>query len=55
MIYLIYIIVLIVYFLCPKYLKLLIFVANIFIPDSIPIIDEVIMAAGLINSFAKNT
>lgn len=55
MIYLIYAAVLIVYFLCPKYLRLLIFVANIFIPDSLPIIDELIMLAGLLKSPASDS
>ena len=38
----------IVYLFCPKHLKLVILIANIFIPDSIPVIDEVIMVAGLL-------
>jgi len=38
----------VVYFFCPKYLKLVICVANFFIPDAIPAVDEVLMIAGLV-------
>lgn len=48
MIYLIYIVVLIAYFKFPKYLRLIIFVINLFVPESIPVIDELIMAVGLL-------
>lgn len=48
MIYLIYIVVLIAYFKFPKYLRLIIFIANLFVPESIPVIDELIMAVGLL-------
>ena len=43
-------IVLLVYFLCPAYLKIVILVINMFMPDSIPYVDEVIMVAGLLSS-----
>lgn len=43
----IYIIVLAVYIFCPKYLRLLICVANFFVPDMLPVIDEVVMVAGM--------
>ena len=46
----IYIVVLIVYFMCPKYLKLLIFAINLFVPDAVPVVDELVMIAGLIGS-----
>lgn len=42
-----YIFVLGVYMVCPKALKLAIFIANIFIPDPLPYLDEIIMAIGL--------
>ncbi len=48
MIIFIYALVLIVYFKCPKYLKLIILVANLFLPDVVPILDEAIMLAGFI-------
>ena len=50
MIYIIYIVVLIVYWFCPKYLQIIIMLANLFIPDSIPMIDEIIMVAGLLKT-----
>lgn len=48
MIYLLYGIVLLVYWFCPKYLQAVILIANIFLPDAVPVIDEVIMVAGLL-------
>lgn len=45
-----YIVVLLVYFICPKYLRLVIFIINLIVPDSIPAVDEVIMIAGLFTS-----
>ena len=44
---LLYGIVLLVYFFCPKYLQLIICAVNLFVPDAAPAIDEVIMVAGL--------
>lgn len=44
----VYIIVLAVYFSCPKYLRLVMLIANFFVPDAVPIIDEAIMVAGLL-------
>ncbi|WP_317854409.1 hypothetical protein [Chakrabartyella piscis] len=48
MIYLIYAVVLLVYWFCPKYMQVVMLIANLFIPDSVPVIDEVIMVAGLL-------
>ncbi len=42
---LIYGIVLLIYWVCPKYLKAVIFIIN----DPIPFVDEVVMAAGLLS------
>lgn len=39
------IVALVAYFLAPKWLKVVLCVLNIFIPDPIPFIDEVIMIA----------
>lgn len=44
-----YIVLFLVYFKCPKYLQLVILVANFFIPDIIPYLDEVIMVLGLLS------
>lgn len=44
----IYIIALVVYWYCPKYIKLVSFIANLFIPDPIPYLDEIVMVAGLL-------
>ena len=43
-----YIFVLGVYMVCPKGLKLAIFIANIFIPDPLPYLDEIIMGIALV-------
>lgn len=48
MIILAYIVVLIGYFCCPKYLQLIIMIINFFLPDPLPFIDEVIMVAGFL-------
>ena len=48
MIYLVYMVVLAVYWKCPKYLKAIMFIINIFVPDAIPYVDELIMLAGLL-------
>lgn len=45
---LVYIIVLIVYWLCPRIVKLPIFIANCFLPDPLPYVDETIMVLGLL-------
>ena len=47
----VYLIIIIVYFCCPIYLKLVICAANIFLPDPIPCVDELLMICGL---FAGN-
>lgn len=44
-----YLIVLLVYFKCPKYLKAVIFVINFFMPDPLPMVDELVMVAGLLS------
>lgn len=41
-----------IYFACPLPLRLLILAINFFIPDPIPIVDEVIMTAGIISKIA---
>lgn len=46
---LIYGIVLLIYWVCPKYLKAVIFIINLLLPDPIPFVDEVVMAAGLLS------
>lgn len=43
MVLLIYAVVLVVYAVCPVYVQLIMFVANMFIPDAVPYIDEAIM------------
>ena len=50
MVWVVYGILLLVYWNCPKYLKAVAFVINFFAPDPIPYIDEVIMVAGLLTS-----
>lgn len=45
----IYIIVFCVYFACPLPLRILIMAINFLLPDPIPIVDEVIMGAGIIS------
>lgn len=45
----IYIIVFAVYFVSPLPVRLLILLINFFVPDPIPVIDEVIMIAGIIS------
>lgn len=47
MIIIVYAIVLGVYFICPKYMKLVMLLINVFLPDKIPVIDELLMIAGL--------
>ena len=44
-----YVILLCVYFACPLPVRLLILAVNFFIPDPIPIVDEVLMIAGIIS------
>lgn len=44
-----YIIVFAIYFSAPLVIRLLIMLINFFIPDHIPIIDEVIMMAGILS------
>ena len=45
---LVYFVVFAVYFISPLHVRLLIFLANFLMPDPIPILDEVIMIAGII-------
>jgi hypothetical protein len=47
-IYLAYAVFLLVYWFCPKKVQLAILIINIFIPDRIPYIDEIIMVIGLL-------
>lgn len=49
LILIIYIFVFCIYFACPLPLRLLIIAINFFLPDPIPILDEVIMGAGIIS------
>lgn len=44
----IFFIILVAYFLCPKHLKAVVFLANLFIPDEMPLVDEAIMLAMLL-------
>ena len=44
----VYLILGIVYLMCPKYMKAVACVINFFVPDPIPGIDEVVMIAGLL-------
>lgn len=39
-----------VYWNCPKYLKVAAMIINLFIPDPLPYVDEVVMVAGLLAS-----
>ncbi len=48
------IIFIVVYFEIPISIQLILFVVNIFIPDPIPYIDEVIMAAVIIKKIMSN-
>ncbi len=50
MVLVVYGILLLVYWNCPKYLKAVAFVINLFVPDPIPYVDEIIMIAGLLAS-----
>ena len=43
-----YIIVLLVYMICPAYVKVAVMVVNVFLPDPLPCVDEVLMVAGLL-------
>lgn len=43
-----YVIALIVYFVCPKYIQIIMLIANLFLPDAVPVLDELIMVAGLL-------
>lgn len=43
-----YVIILIVYLFCPRYLKLVFLVVNLFIPDPLPFLDEILIVAGLL-------
>lgn len=46
-------IVLAVYFFCPTYLKFVLLLVNLYVPDAIPVVDEVLMTAGLIGDFCR--
>ena len=37
-----------IYFFAPEYLRVVLFLVNIFLPDEVPLIDELIMLAGLL-------
>lgn len=47
--FIVYGIILLVYFGSPKHVKFVIFLINLFIPDPIPYIDEVLMGLGLLS------
>lgn len=46
MILIFYAIILLVYLACPQYVKLVVFIINIFLPDPIPFVDEFLMLVG---------
>lgn len=48
------IIFIVVYIASPTWVKLILFIANLFIPDPIPYVDEVIMLALLVKSFTSS-
>lgn len=41
-----YIAIFLVYIICPAYLKIVMCAINLFIPDPLPYVDEILMAAG---------
>ncbi len=47
-IFIIYAVVLFVYIFFPSWLKVLVFIINIFIPDAVPVVDEAIMAVTIL-------
>lgn len=49
MILVVYAVVLGVYWFCPKYVQLIMLAVNMFVPDAVPVIDELIMVAGLLH------
>lgn len=48
MLYLIYAAVLLVYWFCPKRIQVVMLVINLLAPDAVPVVDELIMVAGLL-------
>ena len=48
------IIAVLVYMVCPTFLQSVIFVANCFVPDSVPIIDEAIMVVGIVGKLGAS-
>lgn len=48
MMVILFIIVMIVYLILPAPLQIIICIANFFLPDTIPVIDEVVMTVGVI-------
>lgn len=42
-----------IYFALPLWAKLIIFAVNFFVPDPIPVLDEVLMVVGVINDARK--
>ena len=50
MIFIVYGVLLLVYWVCPKYIKIAAMILNFLIPDPIPYIDEIVMVAGFLNS-----
>ncbi|WP_367302831.1 DUF6116 family protein [Orenia metallireducens] len=44
----IFLIILIVYYALPKYLQFVVFLVNLFLPDIIPFVDELLMGLALI-------
>lgn len=47
MVFLIYAVVLLVYFFCPKYIKVVMLIINLLVPDVVPVVDELLMVVGL--------
>lgn len=53
MMWLIYIVVIAVYIYSPTYIELIILIANMFMPDAIPYIDEAVMIATTVLKLTK--
>ena len=52
MVYVLLLVIAVVFWFLPKYLKLVIFIINIFVPDPIPYVDELIMGLMLLKDIA---
>ena len=44
----VFIVLMAVYWFCPKYVQAVVLLINLFVPDAIPVIDEAAMVAGMI-------